>query len=162
MPSNFTANYNLSQWERTDKVQMEDFNEDNAKIDGAIKAEADLRAAQVSALNTAVSKLGNCRIYRYDYVGNGKYGEKNPTIIHFPVRPVLLIIFGLSSYLFAVGSDDNAIYQGRWAEANNSMTNVVNIWKGKDANIWSGDEKRQMNEKNSPYRVIAFFAEDQK
>ena len=36
MASNHTPNFNLSQWEKTDKVQMEDFNADNAKIDAAL------------------------------------------------------------------------------------------------------------------------------
>ena len=45
MPSNQTPNYQLNQWERSDKVQMEDFNADNAKIDAALKAEADARTA---------------------------------------------------------------------------------------------------------------------
>lgn len=38
MPTNHTENFNLSQWEKTDKVQMEDFNADNVKIDAAIAA----------------------------------------------------------------------------------------------------------------------------
>ena len=38
MPSNHTPNYQLSQWEKSDKVLMEDFNADNAKIDAAIQA----------------------------------------------------------------------------------------------------------------------------
>lgn len=36
MPSNFTEHYNLSQWEKTDKILMEDFNADNAKLDAAL------------------------------------------------------------------------------------------------------------------------------
>ena len=36
MASNHTPNFNLSQWEKTDKVQMEDFNADNAKIDAGL------------------------------------------------------------------------------------------------------------------------------
>ena len=46
MPSNQTSNYQLSQWERSDKVQMEDFNADNAKIDEAL-FRADRRGLQV-------------------------------------------------------------------------------------------------------------------
>ena len=38
---NRTTNYKLCQWERSDKVLMEDFNEDNAKIDGALAAVRD-------------------------------------------------------------------------------------------------------------------------
>ena len=45
MPSNQTPNYQLSQWERSDKVRMEDFNADNAKIDEAL-FRADRRGLQ--------------------------------------------------------------------------------------------------------------------
>ena len=41
-----TENYQLNQWEKDDRIQMEDFNSDNAKIDAAIKAaEAAVTAA---------------------------------------------------------------------------------------------------------------------
>lgn len=33
---NQTENYNLSQWAKTDRILMEDFNADNAKIDAAL------------------------------------------------------------------------------------------------------------------------------
>ena len=36
MAANYTANYNLCQWEATDQVQRTDFNQDNAKIDAAL------------------------------------------------------------------------------------------------------------------------------
>ena len=35
---NRTTNYNLCQFEETDRVRRTDFNEDNAKIDAAVKA----------------------------------------------------------------------------------------------------------------------------
>ena len=34
---NYTQNYHLSQWEATDQVLRSDFNQDNAKIDAALK-----------------------------------------------------------------------------------------------------------------------------
>lgn len=37
MPTNFTENYHLSQWEATDPVLREDFNADNLKIDEALR-----------------------------------------------------------------------------------------------------------------------------
>ena len=46
---NRTTNYNLCQFEESDRVQRTDFNEDNVKIDAAIKA-VDRR---VDGLNTA-------------------------------------------------------------------------------------------------------------
>ena len=36
-----TANYQLSQWETTDRILMSDFNSDNSKIDAALKGLAD-------------------------------------------------------------------------------------------------------------------------
>lgn len=54
---NRTSNYNLCQWARSDKVQMEDFNADNTKIDSALTGlqsaltgEADARKALDAAL----------------------------------------------------------------------------------------------------------------
>ena len=32
-----TTNYQLNQWVKSDRIQMEDFNSDNAKIDAALK-----------------------------------------------------------------------------------------------------------------------------
>jgi len=51
MASNYTSNYNLCQWEASDKVLRTEFNEDNAKIDAAIKA-VDNSKASTSALNS--------------------------------------------------------------------------------------------------------------
>ena len=43
---NQTANYQLSQWESTDRILMADFNSDNAKIDAALKGLADRTGIQ--------------------------------------------------------------------------------------------------------------------
>lgn len=42
---NTTTNYQLSQWEPSDRVMRTDFNDNNAKIDAALKAISDLAAA---------------------------------------------------------------------------------------------------------------------
>lgn len=51
-----TSNYKLSQWDKTDRIKMEDFNEDNQKIDAALAAEKQARenadAAQLSTLRS--------------------------------------------------------------------------------------------------------------
>ena len=44
-----TTNYQLSQWETTDRILMTDFNSDNAKIDAALKANAEAIAAETTA-----------------------------------------------------------------------------------------------------------------
>jgi len=59
MPSNFTPNYQLNQWEPEDQVLRVDFNADNAKLDAALKAREDGQAAlqtAVTALQAAVPK----------------------------------------------------------------------------------------------------------
>lgn len=38
---NQTENYQLNQWDKNDRIQMEDFNADNVKIDAALQAISD-------------------------------------------------------------------------------------------------------------------------
>ena len=56
MASGQTQYYGLSQWEAADKVERVDFNSDNAKIDGALKAMRDLIVSP-SVLNAVLDKL---------------------------------------------------------------------------------------------------------
>lgn len=44
MASNHTQHYGLCQWEATDQVLRTDFNEDNAKLEAALKALEDSKA----------------------------------------------------------------------------------------------------------------------
>ena len=52
-----TGNYGLNQWELTDRIRMEDFNGDNAKIDAALKGQADALAEDQAAYTRAVRSL---------------------------------------------------------------------------------------------------------
>ena len=84
MPSNQTPNYALSQWERTDKVLMEDFNADNAKIDAALKSK------------------GDCYMIAKAYGGTGDSGTSAPSQMGFTRQPRFVIIADRSNgkYLF--------------------------------------------------------------
>ena len=55
---NKTANFQLTQWEKTDRIMMEDFNRDNAAIDAALKANADAITAEAAAREAADTALG--------------------------------------------------------------------------------------------------------
>ena len=55
---NKTANFQLTQWEKTDRIMMEDFNRDNAAIDAALKGNADAVAAETAAREAADKKAG--------------------------------------------------------------------------------------------------------
>jgi len=52
-----TDQYGLNQWDLSDRIRMEDFNADNAKIDAALKAEADARTAADIRFSVASSGL---------------------------------------------------------------------------------------------------------
>ena len=56
-----TRNYQLNQWAAGDKVQRVDFNADNAKIDAALRTNADAIAAEVTARTAAVSAEATAR-----------------------------------------------------------------------------------------------------
>ena len=45
---NQTPNYQLSQWESTDRILMQNFNSDNAKLDAALKAHSDAIAGKAA------------------------------------------------------------------------------------------------------------------
>ena len=113
MSSNSTANYGLCQWEENDAVRRIDFNEDNAKIDGAIKGvdqRVDSLSAAVSgkasatALNSlsstvsgqasTLNRKGNCQISLSTYTGTG--GESNT--ITFSRRPAAVFVTGYGAF----------------------------------------------------------------
>ena len=70
MSTNHTTNYDLNQWEGTDKVLRAEFNADNAKIDAALKANADAIAAEAAAREAEVPK-----IVTGIYTGNGQASQ---------------------------------------------------------------------------------------
>ena len=99
MPSNHTTNYQLSQWAKSDQVKMEDFNADNAKLDAALKAEADTRAAAVNAINTALS--GAVKLAAGSYTGDGAESR----VIPLPFTPKAVYVcseYG-GAYLYVTG-----------------------------------------------------------
>ena len=99
IPIETTKNYALPKWKKSDFIQMDDFNDAFAKLDTALKAEADARAAAdstaskaLSALEQTVTKSKLCRIKYGSYTGNGKSGKANPNTLSCDFYPVLLII----------------------------------------------------------------------
>lgn len=54
-----TGNYQLKQWESEDRILMEDFNADNAKVDQALKSQAEALAAETATREAAVTALAN-------------------------------------------------------------------------------------------------------
>ena len=161
MPSNQTANYALSQWERTDQVKMDDFNADNVKLDAALKAEADARTAETAALTEAVSKLGNCRVETFTFVGTGTQGKSITFYLDFPARPVLFFILG--NPVVYVSSVDFHLYLGNrhTATSNELVLRSTGFeWTGNQAKIIIDSDLDQLALSRQTYQVIAFYPKD--
>lgn len=151
---NKTANFQLTQWEKTDRILMEEFNSDNEKIDTALKSSAD----GVAALQTALASCGNCKIVYGTYTGTGKYGRENPNKLTFDGKPVLVIVQ-------AQNNSTNFDFHLRmirgcgWAvgdRGNYSYTNSV-AW-GENFVSWTNDDaETQFNLQGSVYSYIALI-----
>lgn len=88
MASNYTENYGLCQWEATDQVLRTEFNEDNAKVDEALKGAADVAQA-AQALAQAAYSPENSPFAVGSYTGNGK--AKRKIELEFTPKAVLVI-----------------------------------------------------------------------
>ena len=108
MPSNHTTNYQLSQWAKSDQVLMEDFNADNAKLDTALKAEANTRAAAVNAINATLS--GMVRLKAGSYTGDG--AATRTISVGFTPKAVFVILVSGYTYAFGDGNFLSAAYGG--------------------------------------------------
>ena len=149
MPTNHTPHYNLSQWERNDRILMDDFNADNAKIDAALG----VHAAELAKLPFC----GNCQIYTADYKGTGECGETHPNTLSFPKKPVWITIFtpdGRSQFnIFP-----NDITYG-FSTASRDYK-VCITWKGNTVSWYANEVFVQMNYDYYTYHVIAFCPMD--
>ena len=149
---NKTANFQLTQWEKTDRIMMEDFNRDNAAIDTALKGNAD----KAAALQTALAGAGNCEIGMISYTGTGKSGDSNPTTVTFPKMPAGFFLCGAETYLVIRGGDDHALmiyYTG----STTYVSQMQVSWKGNQFQISSSKPTYQLNEEGVPYWGLAFY-----
>lgn len=153
---NKTANFQLTQWEKTDRIMMEDFNRDNAAIDAALKGNAD----KAAALQTALAGVGNCSMEIKSYTGNGKFGQNNPNSITFAKKPKAVLIFG--QYFFLLLTEKSTSPAPILVYYN---MNDRTIWQTANYN-WNGNTLQwysitnaqlQGNLTNYVYQVVAFY-----
>lgn len=160
MPSNYTDKYQLSQWEKSDKVQMEDFNSDNQKIEDALAAKAE--QSQVDELsNTVAAALPEMpRVAVGTYQGTGKYGADGPASITFPFEPKLVVLMGGGSCaVFLAGNKSAQMLSGEyiaryavtWDGATMSWYNTSALWKYANTSI---NASHQMNAANATYNYL--------
>ncbi len=159
MPNSQTPNFGLSQWVKQDKVLMEDFNTDNAKIDAALKAGSDARAALAAALATR----GNCRVVYGSYTGNGGAGESAPCTLTFNGKPLAVFILpptatgGYPIRIFLVRGSEAAYASDYYPNSGNFVTwgeNRVSWYSHNDSVSF------QLNIRQVNYPYVALLAAD--
>ena len=129
-----TTNYQLPKWEKTDRIQMSDFNDMTAKLDAA------LATIPKIAVGT--------------YTGTGKYGTTNKSKLTFPFKPSLVLIFHPADSNYQAvclpGSDGNTRPFG----ANTPY--LYATWSGNTVSWYSTDaDSYQFNSKNAVYCYLA-------
>ena len=154
-----TTNYQLNQWEKTDRILMEEFNSDNEKIDTALKALKD----DMVALTAAVALCGNCKIVYGSYKGTGTNGSANPNKLSFSHKPIFVLVQGAASEL-ETDKKLRMMLGVPWAagvNGNNLWKNVV-TWTEKGVQWYSSNSAiTQFNISGSTYCYMALLAQDE-
>ena len=158
MPSNQTPNYALNQWERDDRVLMEDFNADNAKIDAALAGLAETAADHAAAL----ALRGNCRVETFSYTGKSQDGHDLTNSFTFSKRPAFVLIFGGRSIFLMPGQSETGIFIGTYEALNGSRTlmDYSFQWSGNTATITSTYRQVRMDAINIKYQAIVWIPVD--
>ena len=177
MPSSQTPNYGLSRWALDDKVLMSDFNDDNTKIDAALKAEADTRANAIqaeasarsaglqeaanarAAMAATLATRGNCRIVCGSYTGNNLAGEANPCTLTFDKPPVAVFVLPANNPFQGM----LALFRGATLVCSSpeylTSQNFIS-WSGNSVSWYNRAEPLSQLNQQIPYVYIAFLAED--
>ena len=133
-----TSNYDLNQWDASDRVLREDFNADNEKIDAAL--------GTIPKIQTG------------SYVGTGTYGPSSPNTLTFSFRPQLVIIVengGGQTYsgYFIRGSE---VGMTNWIGGSTSNFSVALTWNNDSVSWYSGNgSEYQLNRSGITYCYLA-------
>lgn len=141
-----TTQFGLNQWEQTDRILMEDFNRDNAKVEAALAGQA----ASISGLTAA---MGNCSIYTTRYTGSGKAGPGNEVVITTPKTPkAVLVVSSNSMAVFVYGGDGFSVMSA------SGTVGIDTVWASRSV-TWShpSDPRYQMNVSGTQYSVIVWM-----
>ena len=141
-----TANYALPDWEKSDFIKMDDFNDAFGKLDAALKAEADATAekadgAAVAALQNSIGTVGkNCRLVYGSYVGDGRVGENQPVSLAFDFYPAVILVTRASG-----GRSTCFIHGCSQADSTNGGNMIVTWTNGSVTWCYNGSSGYDMN-----------------
>lgn len=157
MASNYTEHYGLCQWEATDQVLREEFNQDNAKVEETLETQANILtklSEKNLALETAISNVGNCRIRVHTRTGTGKYDYLNPCSYTFSESPILVLLLNTTFISFVHRNTEKAT-------AREGYSNINVTWQGNTMSWWSAaSAEDQFNVQGKVYTMIALYQTD--
>ena len=157
---NQTTNYQLSQWESTDRILMSDFNSDNSKIDAALKANADAIAAEAAARTAALAAKGNCKIEFKTYTGNGGSGSGSPTQITFSGQPTAVLLSGYDG-IAAARYGDTLVTSAYSTSSGSGISSINAAWSGSTLSFFANTAAGQLNVNGRTYWALAFYLLDE-
>lgn len=156
MASNYTEHYGLCQWEATDQVRREEFNQDHVKIDETLKALADKDLALESAMTTVAAAAGNCQMELITYTGTGTYGTGKGTKITFSHIPDIYFIVGDLALVTGQGGNKTPLLVAQDKTYNESFVDDTNVtWNDAQLSLVNSvDARYQMNSKSKQYWAL--------
>ena len=149
-----TTNFELCQWESSDRILMDDFNGDNANIDAALTA----HAAALAGHTAALAQCGNCKLWTTTYVGTGQTGASSPCSVTFPEMPLLVMVLrhdGLGMSLIP----GCTTAQLQWGS---NFVPLTVVWQGTTLSWYCtmSDPTYQLNTNGTTYHVFALIKAD--
>ena len=156
MASNYTEHYGLCQWEATDQVLREEFNQDHVKIDETLKTLADKDLALESAMTTVAAAAGNCQMELITYTGTGTYGTGKATKITFSQIPDVYFIVGDSALVTGLGGNKTSLMVAQDKMYDESFVDDTNVtWNDTQITLVNNmDARYQMNSQSKQYWVL--------
>lgn len=142
-----TQYYQLSLWNQDDRILMDTFNGNNAKLDAALQAAAEAR----EGLAETVAQRGNCQVQFQTYTGTGS-GSNSFT---FPHKPLLIVVFGGNMFFSAVQGAYYAI--SRSGGSGSGLSQVT--WSGNSVS-WAStmqDMAYQCNQSGYTYNMVVLM-----
>ena len=141
-----TTNYQLSQWAKSDRLMMDDFNADNLKVDSALAALGDAIAA---APKIAVGS----------YTGSGSCGASSPRTLTFAFQPKLVIVVENSWDYLKAGT---ALISGQSLSAgigggtnSGACLSLTVSWSGNSVTWYGPSAEKQLDIENCEYFYCA-------
>ena len=168
-----TNKYQLSQWEKADRIMMEDFNSDNAKVEAALTAHDNALAGKAdisttNALQTQVNAKADktvttslqaqvnskTAIVTGSYTGNG---GKQTIYLGFAPKAVLFIARGGPTNVASIYLSYGIILPGYPMYANqNGTSSPAAAIQGDGFVVSSAETDHSANNQNTVYHYVAF------